>query len=466
MSTRWQAFLVTALGVFMVYLDGTIVNIAFPAIGVSFAPAPPAELSWVLNAYSIGFAALLLGAGQLADRLGRRRLFFAGLSVFTLGSVLCGLAPSAPGLVADRVLQAAGAALLAPASLALLIDAFPPDRRTTMVGLYGAVAALAVALGPSLGSLIVEHAGWRWAFLINVPVGLIAWTWGQRVLRESRDPSAKGRPDVLGLALLTLTMGALALAIVQGNDWGWRDPRVVVAFAVAACGVPLGVRRAAHAPVPVVDLSLFSVRSFSVANAAMVLFTAAFYGGLLGHVLFLTSVWRYSLVQAGLALTPAPLCATVAGAAAAHLAARYGHRAVILPGILCFTAGMLLLRLHLGPAPAFLAEWLLPNLLLGTGVGLALPTLSSATTAALPASRLAMGSAVGNTARQFGAVLGVALLISVAGTPALDDLVGTFQRAYGLFMGMALISGAICLGLGRPAAQEQHTPASVIGAVA
>ena len=242
---------------------------------------------------------------------------------------------------------------------------------------------------------------------------------------------------------------ALALALVQGNDWGWCDPRVTTAFAVAVGGTMLSIRRAARRPVPVVDLSLFAVRSFSVANPAMVLFTAAFYGGLLGHILFLTSAWHYSLVQVGLALTPAPLCAVPAGAAAAHLAARYGHRVVILPGILCFASGLLLLCLDLGPTPAFLAEWLVPNLLIGTGVGLALPTLSSATTAALPTARLAMGSAVGNTARQFGAVLGVALLIAVAGTPAGGNVVGLFQHAYGPFTGMALASGGICLALGR-----------------
>ena len=451
MNKRWQVFTITALGIFMVYLDGTIVNIAFPAIGGTFAHASRPELSWVLNAYGITFAALLLGAGQLADRLGRRRIFFAGLGVFTLGSGLCGLASSAPVLIADRVLQACGAALLAPTSMALLLDAFPLGLRTTVVGLYGAVAALAVALGPSLGSLIVEHAGWRWVFLLNLPVGLLAWGWGRRVLRESRDSSARGRPDAPGLALLTLTMGALALAIVQGNDWGWGDPRVLCAFALAGCGVPLSIHRAARHPVPVIDLSLFAVPAFGLANLAMVLFTAAFYGGLLSHVLFLTTTWRYSLVQAGLALTPAPLCATVAGAAAAHLAARYGHRAVILPGIGCFAAGLLLLHLNLGASPAFAREWLLPNLLLGSGVGLALPTLSSAGVAALPATKLAMGSAMGNTSRQFGAVLGVALLIAVLGAPtSLPALVSAFQRIYGLFMAMALLAGLVCLALGRP----------------
>lgn len=455
MSNWRRVFLITALGVFMVYLDGTIVNIAFPAIAASFPGAARPLLSWVLNAYSILFAALLLGSGQLADRIGRRRTFFAGLATFTLGSALCGLAPSAAALIASRALQATGAALLAPASLALLLDAAPRHLRTTAVGLYGAVAALAVALGPTLGSQVVAHASWRWAFLLNLPLGALGALAGARTLRESRDPYAAGRLDLPGLAALTLAMGALALGIVQGNDWGWRDPRVLAAFALAALGLPLVVRRAARHPAPLVDLSLFTVRSFSAANLAMVLFTAAFYGGLLGHVLFLTGTWRYPLVQAGLALTPAPLCATLAGAAAAHLAARWGHRAVALPGVVCFAAGLLLLHLDLGPRPDFWGQWLGPNLLLGMGVGLALPTLSSASTAALPAARLAQGSAVGNAARQFGAVLGVALLVAVVGTPALSDPVGPFQRAYGLFLLLALASGLTCLALG-PAA---HVPA-------
>ncbi|HVA91116.1 MAG TPA: hypothetical protein VNL71_14880, partial [Chloroflexota bacterium] len=227
-------------------------------------------------------------------------------------------------------------------------------------------------------------------------------------------------------------------------------------FALVGCGAPLSIRRAARHPVPVIDLSLFAMPAFGLANLAMVLFTAAFYGGLLGHVLFLTTTWRYSLVQAGLALTPAPVCATVAGAAAAHLAARYGHRAVILPSLGCFAAGMLLLHLDLGASPAFAREWLLPNMLLGSGVGLALPTLSSASVAALPAAKLAMGSAMGNTARQFGAVLGVVLLIAVLGVPtSLPALVSAFQRVYGLFMGMAVVSGMVCLALGCHAS-EQH----------
>ena len=221
----------------------------------------------------------MLAAGQLADRVGRRRIFFGGLLVFTASSVLCGLAPGVPALIGARVLQAVGAAMLGPASLALLLDSFPMAMRTMEVGLYGAMAALAVAIGPSLGSVIVQDANWRWAFLINVPIGVGAWLGGRRVLAESRDAGAQGRPDAVGVVLLITAMGSLALAIVQGNEWGWHDGRVLGAFALA---VPLCPWRARTQPVPVVDPALFRVRSFAVANLATVLFTAAFFAALLG----------------------------------------------------------------------------------------------------------------------------------------------------------------------------------------
>jgi EmrB/QacA subfamily drug resistance transporter len=453
MSHRAAVFAVTSLGVFTVYLDGTIVNIAFPAIRATFAGVSTAQLSWVLNAYSLVFAALLLAAGQWADRLGRRRVFFTGLLVFNLGSVLCGLAPSAGALIGARVLQAIGAAMLGPSSLALLLDATPLSGRSTAVGLYGAVAALAVAVGPSLGSVIVEDASWRWAFLINIPVGLVSWLSGRRVLAESRDTAAQGRPDALGAVLLIAGIGALSLAIVQGNDWGWRDPRVAGAFGLAALAVPLCVWRTRTHPVAVVDPSLFRVRSFVVANAATVLFTAAFFGGLLANVLFLTTVWRYGLIQAGLALTAAPVCAALAGAAVARLPRRYGHRAIIVPGVLFFVSGLVLFLLRLGLESSFLAVWLPANILLGLGVGLALPTLSSATMVGLPPARLAAGSAVFSTARQLGAVIGVALLIAILDAQVPGNPVVSFDRAYILCLVLAAASGLVALALGRTASE-------------
>jgi len=277
------------------------------------------------------------------------------------------------------------------------------------------------------------------------------WLYGRTILTESSDSQAQGRPDLIGVSLLILTMGSLALAIVQGNDWGWRDPRMVSAFAAAALSGLLCGWRSTHHPLPILDLSLFRIRSFTIANLATLLFTCAFFAGLLGNVLFLTTAWRYTLMQAGLALTPAPLCAVVAGAAAAHIATSQGHRAVILPGIVVFSVGFLLM-MQLGAKPAFLSHWLPINILLGTGVGLALPTLSSASAIFLPAARFAVGSAVFSTARQFGAVIGVAMLIAILGTPTPAKLIESFHHAYGFCLIAAIAVGILCLALEQPGA--------------
>jgi len=221
---------VTALGAFMASLDLSIVNIAFPALQRSFPHDPRASLAWVITGYSIVFGSLLVTGGRTADRLGRRRVFFAGLLVFTLGSALCGLAPSVGLLVAGRVIQGSGAAAMLPASLGLLLTAFPAERRSEIVALWGGVGALAVATGPSLGALLVSAGGWRWAFYVNVPVGALAWLLGRRVLTESARVTSERAPDYLGVALVSLALAGLVLAISEGPDWGWSSGRVVGCF--------------------------------------------------------------------------------------------------------------------------------------------------------------------------------------------------------------------------------------------
>jgi EmrB/QacA subfamily drug resistance transporter len=224
MERRWKVLAVTAVAVFMGFLDVTIVNVAFPDIERDFSDASRADLSWVLNAYNIVFAALLVPAGRIADLVGRRRMFLIGVTAFLTASVLCGLAPSAEVLVAARVLQAAAGAILVPTSLALLLPEFPPERRATAVAIWSATGAVAAALGPSLGGVLVDGLGWRWVFFANVPIGLAALVPARRVLREVRDPGSV-LPDALGSALLVAGVGALALGIVKGSDWGWERPR-------------------------------------------------------------------------------------------------------------------------------------------------------------------------------------------------------------------------------------------------
>src|SRR3954454_4426991 len=228
----WPVFVVTVTGAFMVALDLSIVNIAFPSIEASFHGTSTAMLSWVLSAYSVVFGALLLGAGRIGDRSGRRRCFVAGLFVFTVGSALCAAAPSAWLLIGGRVVQAVGAALLMPASLALLLAASPPAARAPAVAFWGGISALAVATGPSLGSLLIDAGGWRWAFFVNVPIAIVVIV----VTRRGVSESVVGGPvpDLLGIGLLTGTVAAVALGITQGEAWGWGSWRIVLAFLIAA----------------------------------------------------------------------------------------------------------------------------------------------------------------------------------------------------------------------------------------
>ena len=290
-------FVVTALGAFMASLDLSIVNIAFPALQRSFPHDPRAALAWVITGYSIVFGSLLVTAGRTADRLGSRRMFFAGMGVFSLGSALCGLAPSVPLLVAGRLIQGVGAACLLPASLSLLLGAFPSDRRSQVVALWGGVGALAVATGPSLGALVVTTAGWRWAFYMNLPIAAAAWLVGRRILPRSEPDADRGTPDYPGVLLVSSALAALVLAISEGPTWGWSSPRVVGCFAASAVLGAWFVYRSAHHPEPVLDLRLFRARSFSVANAATLLYAMGFFAMLLGNILFLTGVWHYSILK-------------------------------------------------------------------------------------------------------------------------------------------------------------------------
>jgi EmrB/QacA subfamily drug resistance transporter len=453
---KWQVLIVASAGAFMGFLDVTIVNIAFPDIERGFSGASLSELSWILNAYAIVFAALLVPAGRIADRIGRRRGFAIGLSVFAVASALCAVAPSPELLVAFRVVQAGGAAFLVPTSLALLLPAFPLAQRATAVGLWGATGAIAAATGPSLGGVLVDVASWRWVFLVNLPIAAITLVATYRVLDESREPEPTGRPDLIGSAMVTLGIGALALALVKGNEWGWGDARTIASFAVAAALVPAVVWRSGRVPTPIIEPAMLRVRAFAVANVAVTIFAAVFYAMLLGNVLFLTQVWGYDVLDAGLAITPGPIMAAVFAGPAGALADRFGQRAVAVPGALVFSAGFVWFLTHVGAHPHYATELLPGMLATGSGVGLTFPTLSSAAAAALPPARFATGSAVVGMTRQIGAVLGIALLVVVLGSPNPADPVAAFDDAWTLMLAGGLATAATALALGRVRAR---TPA-------
>jgi EmrB/QacA subfamily drug resistance transporter len=421
---------------FLVYLDATIVNIAFPDVRASFSDVTLAGLSWILSAYAIVFAALLVPGGRLADRVGGRRLFLAGLSAFTAGSLLCATAPSVPLLVAARVLQAAGGAMLVVSAQLLVMAAHPPERRMRAVGLMAGVAALASALGPVLGGLMVDLGGWRLVFLVNLPIGLTALVFGRRMPEPPRRPQAS-RPDLLGSLVAVLAVGALALGAVQGPVWGWGDPRTIAAFAASAGLAPLLVWRSAVHAAPVLELVLFRVRSFSAGNLGALLLGTSFFGLVLANSLYLTQVWDYSVLRAGLAIAPGPLASAVAAISAARFTDRVDPRRFVLPGALISAIAGVWLATRVGAEPAFLAEWLPGMLLMGTGVGLGFATTVAVCVRDLGPAQLGIGSGMSATTRQLGAVLGVAILIAILG-PAPGA--GSYDSGWWAMAGLALVA--------------------------
>jgi len=461
-STRGTArfaavFAVVTAGIAMVNLDLFIVNVALPSIGRTFGGADLASLSWVLNAYAIVFAALLVPAGRAADLIGRRTAFLAGVIVFALASAACAVAPDVWLLVVARIVQAAGGALLMPASLGLLLAAAPPDKRTGAIRGWTSVGGAAAALGPVLGGALVA-ANWRWVFLVNVPIAAVALLASLRVLpradnskkRASADTADTVRPDTVGAALFTLAIGALALALVKSDEWGWTSARVLGSIAVAAVLLALFVRRSARHPAPVVEPHLLRLPAFSTATAANVVFGAAFGAMLLMVTLWCQDVWGWSARRTGLRVAPGPLLVPFFAVGAGPLARRIGPGPVAALGCAIYAAGCVFWRFNLSLVPDYPAHMLPGMLMTGTGVGLALPTLVSAGVAAVPPHRFATGSGVVTMARQVGIVIGVAILVTVLGHPSGGAAaLAAFQHATVVIAAIAVTAGLTSLLLVR-----------------
>lgn len=447
---RGAVFFVTSLGAFMASLDLSIVNVAFPALERTFLPDSRAALAWVITAYAIVFAALLVTGGRTADRIGKRAVFFVGLGTFTLGSVVCGVAPSVAVLVGGRVLQGVGAAALLPSSLGLLLAAFGPERRSQVVALWAGVGALAVATGPSLGAALITAGGWRWAFFVNVPVAAVAYGTGRRVLVAHRADASHPRPDYLGALLVSVSLAAFVLGISEGPSWGWTSARVLGALVGAPIiGASFLIRCRRHVE-PVLDLGLFRARTFTYANLATLLYAIGFFAMLLGNILFLTGVWHYSILVAGLSVTPGPVVVAAVSGPAGRLATRLGFRPVLIVGVSLMVAGLLLYALRVGLHPEYGTRWLPATLLVGLGIGLTLPVLGAASVSSLHPDRFAVGSAVNQTARQVGGAFGVAALVVILGSPgSLRSELTSTHHLWLFCAAMAALSGLASLGIGR-----------------
>ena len=436
--TRLAAAILTG-SAFLASLDLFIVNVAFHEIGQDFGTSSLSLLSWILNAYAVVYAALLVPMGRLTDRYGRKSGFIAGLSLFTVSSLACGLAPGVWWLVAFRVVQAIGAAAMTPASLGLLLATLPPERRAGGARLWAMTGALAAALGPAVGGGLVQIS-WQLAFWINVPLGVVLVVAARRVVPDVRHNSDAPRPDLLGGLLLAVAIAALVLGLVQGNDWGWSSARVIGSWIVAAAGLITFGWRITHHHAPVIDPALLRVPTFAWANVAQLLFNVGFGVGLLSRILWMQEHWGYDALRTGLAVAIGPVMVPITALLVARYLPRVPVGRLIAVGCVLFAVSGIWQVYALGETPAYWSEMFGPWVLGGIGVGLALPNLVAAGTAALPPQQAATGSGVVNMGRQVGLVLGTSVMVGLlgAGVPTL----ARFQHVW-IFMALSVLAAGV-----------------------
>lgn len=391
-------------------LDLFVVNVAFSSLRASFPGTTNQSLSWVLSAYSILFAAVLVPAGRLADRYGRKRVFRVGLAVFGLASAACALAPSVGILVAARALKGVGAAMMVPTSLGLLLAAYPRERHAPIVAIWGATGSVAAALGPVIGGALVE-VSWRLVFLINVPIAALA-TWRSARLDDDGRRTATAAPDLFGSAALAAGISALVAALSYGPEWGFASAPFLTTVAASVVLLAWFVHRCRTHPSPALDLGMFRSGPFLAATVGMGIFYAGFAMMLLGGTLFLTSIWRFRALAAGAGFALGPLSAVVSALVAGRRKA--APRTLVLLGAACFVVASLWWWSTLGASPAWTPTYLPSLVLYGAGAGAAQTGFLTGGTSALRATEYATGSAVLNTSRQLGAAIGVALFVTLS----------------------------------------------------
>jgi EmrB/QacA subfamily drug resistance transporter len=426
---RWL-LAILCLANFMAALDLFVVNVALQDIAAHFGGSL-ANVSWVLNAYAIVFGALLIPAGRAADRFGRKGAFMFGVILFTAASAACAASPALWALVAFRCVQAAGAAILVPSSLGLVLTTTPADRVLRSVRIWAVSSAVAGSAGPVAGGLLAQ-ADWRWIFLINVPIGLVTLASATRHIPAIARATAACVPSATATALVIVAIGAMSLGVVKGQDWGWADGRVLLSWAVALLAGAAFTVVNRRSSMPVIELALFRDRMFSGANLTMVLGAVALAMQLLGVSLFLQQTWHWSPIATGAAVAPAPLATFAAAKVASRLLPSLRPAPMAAIGFLVIAAGQVLISLSLGGAHshdyavAILPGWIVS----GIGGGLAVPTITGLATVDLPADASATGSAVLQMARQLGSVLGTSVLVAILGTAAATGTVTAFLRAW------------------------------------
>ncbi|MBP0455286.1 DHA2 family efflux MFS transporter permease subunit [Kitasatospora sp. RG8] len=468
--SRVLALAVLCAGMLMIVLDGSIVTVALPAIQADLG-FTPAGLTWTVNAYLIAFAGLLLLAGRLGDLIGRKKVFVAGLALFTAASLLCAVATGQGMLVAARFLQGVGGAMASAVSLGMIVTLFPePGERGRAIGAFSFVGATGASVGQVLGGVLTEVLNWHWIFLINLPLGLTAALLAVRVLGSDRGPGLRAGADSLGAVLITAALMLGIYTVVGTGESGWTSARTLGLGALSAVLLAAFLRRQARAAHPLLPLRMFRSRNVSGANAVQVLTISGMFGFQILVALYLQNVLGYGAAATGLAMLPAAVAiGAVSLLLSARLNARFGERNVLLAGLALLVAALgLLTRL---PADADYAVHLLPTMLLIGGGGLVLSGLTALGMSGASADDAGTASGLFNTTQQIGAALGVAVLttlatsrattLTAAGHSAADALTGGFRLAFAVSAGLlavALLLTAVVLKPARPAADRPAAP--------
>lgn len=416
-SQSWRTLGITSIVGFMVSLEITIISLALPEIRDAFPDTSESLLSWIITAYNIGVASLLLVAGWAADRYGRKRIFLAGLAIFSLGSMISGLAPTAELLIAARVVQAIGGALQFPAGLALLLPAFPIERRQMAIGIWGAMGGLAAALGPPLGGLLVGAFNWRAVFLINVPVSIFAIVAGSRWLEESTADDVPKRVDLVSIPLASIGVGAFVFGIVRVGDAGWSGIPPAASFVTGIVLIAVFVVRSRTHPAPLFDLGLFRLPSYVLGNIGTVFFVCAFFAYFVPIPTFVQEAWGWGVVKTGLAIAPGPMVSTFLSPPLGRLADRIGPGPILAVG---GAAGVASMGVHLAfttAEPNYVLGLLIPLLLLGVAAGCSFAMSVGAVMRDVAPNRFGMAGAGRTTVFQLAIALAIALAVALIGRP-------------------------------------------------
>lgn len=449
-ATARRALAVACSAVFLGFLDTTITNLAVPSVASEFSVGA-GSVTWLATAYVIPFAALLAPVGALADAVGRTRLFLIGVAVFTLCSLLIAVAPTFGLVLGARAMQGVGAALMTPASLALILAEVPAQRRRAAIGLWAAAGALAAAVGPALGGVVVEVVDWRALFCLNLPIG--AWVLlAARPLRRD-DVTSQRWPDLLGAVLLAVAIGTVVYGLTEGPEQGWDSPLILGGFLVAVLAGACAVWRSARHSQPALRLDLVRHRPFAVSTGLSVLYGMNLFATMLLGVMFLVDVWGYTTLEAGLAMTPAALVTAVVGVGVSRLPVAIPPRRMIATGGLVLTAVTGIFAAALSPTPQLWTLWIPVGLAMGVGIGLITVGISTAGTLSAPPQHFAAATGLIIAARQFGGAIGIAVLAAMLAEVAATSPDRPYAAVYWFATGTALAvaAGGLLLRVQPPA---------------